>query len=172
MATLRNVTVSALFIVCGGPAIVLVFVPWFLTRFRIPGDEPTGQMLAAIALIAAGLVPLFESIVRFVVVGHGTLVPALPPEHLVVSGLYRFVRNPMYVGVLTAICGEALLFGSRHMLVYLAVVALIIHLFVCFYEEPKLTRTFPSEYRLYKRHVRRWLPRSSAWNSSTENTTE
>ena len=172
MATLRNVAVSIAFTVLGGPALVLGFMPWLITRFRIPTNEPPGQMLSAGALIAVGLVPLLESIVRFIVVGRGTLVPALPPEHLVVSGLYRFVRNPMYVGVLTVICGEALLFWNGNMLVYLAIVAFIIHLFVCFYEEPKLARTFPSEYSLYKRHVRRWLPRLSAWNNRTENATE
>jgi protein-S-isoprenylcysteine O-methyltransferase Ste14 len=172
MATLRNVAVSVAFTLFGGPALVLGFVPWLITRFRIPAGETPGQILAACALIAAGLVPLFDSIVRFIVVGRGTLVPALPPEHLVVSGLYRFVRNPMYVGVLTAICGEDLLFWNRNMLIHLAVVALLIHLFVCFYEEPRLALTFRAEYPLYKRHVRRWLPRLSPWNNSTENATK
>lgn len=98
-------------------------------------------------------------------VGHGTLVPVLPLEHLVVSGLYRYVRNPMYVGVLTVIAGKALLFWNRGMVTYLAAVWLTAHLFVCLYEEPKLTRTFPGEYALYKKNVPRWLPRTTPWES-------
>ncbi len=138
---------------------MLGYFPWTITRFLIPPGEPPGQTLGACLLIAAGLVPLLESIIRFITVGHGTLVPALPPEHLVVSGLYRYVRNPMYVGVLTVIAGEALLFRNRDMVIYLAAVWVTAHIFVCLYEEPKLTRTFPGEYLLYKRSVPRWFPR-------------
>lgn len=167
MANLRrNIAISLLFTLFGGPAIVQGYFPWSITRFRVPRDEPLGVTLAAGLLIAAGLVPLLESIVRFIAVGHGTLVPAAPPEHLVVSGLYRYVRNPMYVGVLTAIAGEGLLFWNRGMVIYFAAVWFTMHLFVCFYEEPKLTRTFPSEYLLYKKSVPRWLPRLTAWNKS------
>lgn len=162
----RNVAVSLLFTLFGGPALVLGYFPWAITHFRVPPSEPLGQALAASLLIAAGLVPLLESIVRFVVVGDGTLVPAVPPEHLVVSGLYRYVRNPMYVGVLTVIAGEALLFWNRDMLIYLAAVWLAAHLFVFFYEEPKLMRTFPDEYPLYRKNVPRWLPRTTPWNQA------
>lgn len=165
MASLgRNIAVSLLFTFLGGPALVLGYLPWTITRFHVPPGEPLGQILAAGLLIAAGLAPLLESIIRFITVGHGTLVPALPPKHLVVSGLYRYVRNPMYVGVLTVIAGEALLFRSRDIVIYLVAVWLATHLFVSFYEEPKLTRAFPSEYPLYKRHVPRWIPRLAAWN--------
>ena len=159
----RNIAVSVLFTFFGGPALVLIFLPWTITSFRISPGEPLGQTLAAGLLIAAGLTPLLESIIRFIAVGHGTLVPALPPEHLVVSGLYRYVRNPMYVGVLTVISGEALLFWNRDMVNYLAAVWLASHLFVRFYEEPKLTRRFPGEYPRYKSHVPRWLPRVTPW---------
>lgn len=160
----RSIVASLLFTLFGGPALILVFIPWGLTRFRVPVHEPRIQILTAAAFILVGLIPLLESIVRFIVVGHGSLVPIAPPEHLVVSGLYRFVRNPMYVGVLTAIAGEALLFHSRDMVIHLAIVALAMHLFVCFYEEPKLGRTFPDEFPRYRSNVRRWLPRLTAWN--------
>jgi protein-S-isoprenylcysteine O-methyltransferase Ste14 len=116
-------------------------------------------------LIVAGLAPLLESITRFIIVGRGTLVPTAPTEHLVVSGLYRYVRNPMYLGVLTTILGETLLFASRAMIEYLAVVFAMFHLFVVFYEEPKLTSLYPEEYTLYRHHVRRWLPRPHARNA-------
>ncbi|MGA8729682.1 MAG: isoprenylcysteine carboxylmethyltransferase family protein [Terracidiphilus sp.] len=160
----RNIAVSLLFTLFGGPALVLGYFPWTITRFRIPPAESLGQVLAASLLITAGLVPLFESIVRFITVGHGTLVPVLPQEHLVVNGLYRFVRNPMYVGVLITLAGEAVLFWNLGMVIYLASAWLIMDLFVRFYEEPKLTRTFPAEYPLYKKNVPRWIPRLTAWN--------
>lgn len=167
MASLRlNVLASVLFTLFGGPGIVLLFVPWAITRMRIPADEPSAQHAAAALLIALGLVPLFESIVRFVRVGRGSLVPTVPTERLVVSGLYRYLRNPMYVGVLTALTGEALLFSSRGLLVEWALVWLFYHLFVLLYEEPRLARTYPAEYAIYRAHVRRWLPRLTPWHSA------
>jgi protein-S-isoprenylcysteine O-methyltransferase Ste14 len=87
----------------------------------------------------------------------------VPTEHLVVSGLYRYVRNPMYVGVGLALAGEALLFWSRHIVIELAIAAVVMDIFVRFYEEPKLTSTFGEEYRRYQRHVGRWIPRVRPW---------
>ena len=167
MPSLRtNVVGSVLFTFFGGPAIILALVPYYITHFRVPANEARTQIAAAILLILIGLIPLLESIIRFVVVGHGSLVPIAPPEHLVVSGLYRFVRNPMYVGVLTVITGEALVLMKRGMFIHLCVVWLLIQLFIVFYEEPKLARTFPSEYPRYRSHVHRWLPRITPWNDS------
>ena len=169
MASLRqNILISTLFTLFGGPGLILVYFPYTITRFRLPSGQPTWRFVTAGLLVAAGLAPLFESIVRFIVVGRGTLVPTTPTQHLVVSGLYRYVRNPMYVSVLTVIVGEALLFSGRAMVQYLATVFLGFHLFVCFYEEPKLTRTYPVEYARYRSHVRRWLPRLSPWNGNDE----
>lgn len=166
MASIRtSVVVSVLFTLFGGPALVLVLVPWLITRFRIPPGEPLVQVAVAATLMAIGLAPLFESMIRFIVVGHGTLVPAVPTKHLVVSGLYRYVRNPMYIGVITVLAGEAVLFRSRHMLVYLALVWLIMHLFVCLYEEPKLARTYGEEYARFRRNVPRWIPRLMPWRN-------
>jgi protein-S-isoprenylcysteine O-methyltransferase Ste14 len=164
----RNALVSALFVVFGGPGIVLVYVPFAITRFRLPPHEPRLEIALACALIALGLVPLFESIVRFVRVGRGTLVPTAPTEQLVVSGLYRFVRNPMYVGVLLSLFGETLLFASEGLLLFLAGAALGMHLFVCFYEEPALTRRHGEEYLLYVRNVPRWLPRLKPWRALSQ----
>jgi protein-S-isoprenylcysteine O-methyltransferase Ste14 len=113
-------------------------------------------------MIALGLPSLFESIARFVVIGRGTLVPAVPTQHLVVSGLYRYVRNPMYLGVVIAIAGESLLFPSRSMLIYLVCVWLAMHLFVCLYEERNLARTYGMEYERFKQNVPRWIPRLSS----------
>jgi protein-S-isoprenylcysteine O-methyltransferase Ste14 len=164
MANLRrNVIVSILFTIFGGPGIVLVYLPFWLTRFHVPAGEPRWQMALAGMLIGAGVAPLVESARRFVYAGRGTLSPTAPTEHLVVSGFYRFVRNPMYVGVLMALAGEIVLFERRIMAVYLATVWLATHLFVCFYEEPTLTRRYGAEYLRFKQIVPRWLPRLRAW---------
>ena len=161
----RSAAVSLLFTVLGGPALVLVLLPWTITRIRVAAGEPRAQVIAAAAIIGLGLIPLFESMIRFVVIGRGTLVPAVPTEHLVVSGLYRYVRNPMYSGVVTALAGEALLFPSRHMVVYLATVWVIMHIFVWLYEEPTLARKYGEEYDGFKRNVPRWIPRIKPWNA-------
>jgi protein-S-isoprenylcysteine O-methyltransferase Ste14 len=113
--------------------------------------------------MAAGTAPLIESIWRFVEVGRGTLMPAVPTEHLVVSGLYRFVRNPMYVGVLTALAGETLLFARRSMVIYWVGVATTIHFFVLVYEEPTLSKRYGADYAQFKKMVPRWLPRLRPW---------
>jgi protein-S-isoprenylcysteine O-methyltransferase Ste14 len=162
---LKNAVISILFIVVGGPAILLVYLPFWLTHFRIPVDEPQWQQLLAYLLIAAGAVPLLESATRFVHVGKGTLVPTNATQHLVVSGLYRFVRNPMYVGVATCLAAEAALFRSTDLVIELALVLIGVHLFVCFYEEPTLTERYGQEYAEYKRNVPRWLPRLTPWTS-------
>jgi protein-S-isoprenylcysteine O-methyltransferase Ste14 len=163
--TRRSVVVTLLFIVFGGPGFVLVYIPYWITRFRMPASEPLWQIILAITLIAAGLAPALESMKRFVFVGRGTLVPAVPTEHLVVSGFYRHVRNPMYTGLLVVLAGEAILLESRDLVIYIAAVWLATHLFVCFYEEPTLTRRYGVEYLRFKKHVPRWLPRMTPWRS-------
>jgi protein-S-isoprenylcysteine O-methyltransferase Ste14 len=169
MASLRrNIAISALFTLFGGPAFILGYFPYTLIRFRIPPNQPAWRLIAAILLIAAGLAPLFESIVRFIIVGRGTLVPTTPTVHLVVSGLYRYVRNPMYVGVTLSLIGEALLFRSDGLLIFLAAGCLAMHLFVCLYEEPALTRQFPADYPAYRNCVPRWLPRLTPWRELSE----
>jgi protein-S-isoprenylcysteine O-methyltransferase Ste14 len=162
----RSVLVSLLFIVFGGPGFVLVYIPYWLTRFHIPASEPEWQIVLAATLIAAGAAPAFESMRRFVIVGRGTLVPAVPTERLVVSGFYRHVRNPMYTGLLVVLLGEAILFESRGLVIYIAAIWLVTHLFVCFYEEPTLTRRYGVEYLRFKKHVPRWIPRLRPWRGS------
>ena len=159
----RNVIVTILFGVFGGPGFVLIYIPFWVTHFRIPAGEPIWQMIFAGALIALGVMPGIESARRFIYVGRGTLMPTVPTEHLVVSGFYRYVRNPMYAAVLFALIGELILFEKRALLLYMAVVWLVVHLFVCFYEEPTLTRRYGEEYLRFKRHVPRWLPRLTPW---------
>jgi|HubBroStandDraft_6_1064221.scaffolds.fasta_scaffold752999_1 protein-S-isoprenylcysteine O-methyltransferase Ste14 len=162
----RSAIVSILFTVFGGPGFVLVYFPFWITRFRVPAGEAHWQQLIAAALIVAGLAPLFASIWRFIFEGRGTLMPAVPTERLVVSGLYRYVRNPMYVGVVTSLWGETILFATSDMMKYTLTVWLLIELFIVFYEEPTLARRHPEDYPRYKQHVPRWLPRLKPWIDS------
>jgi protein-S-isoprenylcysteine O-methyltransferase Ste14 len=155
----RSLVVSILFTIFGGPGIILVYLPLAITRFRVPASEPIWQRAVAAAVIAAGLIPLLESIARFVRIGRGTLMPNVPTERLVATGLYRFVRNPMYVGDLVVLAGETLLFHSYAMLVYAAAVWLGLDQFIRRYEEPTLRRRHGEEYERYREQVHRWWPR-------------
>lgn len=159
----RNVIVSILFVVFGGPGIVLLYLPLWITRFSVPAGEPVWQKLVAAALILAGIAPGLESVRRFIYVGRGTLVPVAPPEHLVVSGFYRYVRNPMYAGVLLALAGEAILFWNKGMLIEIVLFLIATNVFIRTHEEPSLTRRYREEYLRYKQHVPRWLPRLTPW---------
>jgi protein-S-isoprenylcysteine O-methyltransferase Ste14 len=145
------------------PATVAGYVPYWLTGFRFePAWFPGARVFGAV-LIAAGLIPTVESFIRFALKGLGTPAPILPPQRLVVSGFYRYVRNPMYVGVVAVIIGETLLFARPSLAFYAAGVWLAFHLFVVLYEEPALRRKFGDDYATYCRHVGRWIPRLTPW---------
>lgn len=94
----------------------------------------------------------------FAVTGLGTPAPVDAPKVLVVKGLYRYVRNPMYVGVLSVILGQAILYGARVVFIYMLGVWAFFHVFVAFYEEPELRRQFGAQYEAYCRAVSRWIP--------------
>ncbi|HUK86381.1 MAG TPA: isoprenylcysteine carboxylmethyltransferase family protein [Terriglobales bacterium] len=151
---------SALFLVVA-PGTLAVYIPWTLCRWRLAppllGFLPL--RVVGVPLIAAGLAVLLDSFGRFALQGLGTPAPIAPPQHLVVSGLYRYVRNPMYVAVLALIFGQGLLFGSVVVLEYGLAVWLGFYLFVLLYEEPTLRAKFGAEYEQYCARVRRWLPR-------------
>jgi protein-S-isoprenylcysteine O-methyltransferase Ste14 len=146
------------------PATVAGWVPWWLTGWS--KQSPPFAAAAAWAgwlLVALGTVVVVESFVRFAIKGLGTPAPVAPTRQLVVSGLYRHVRNPMYVGVTSAIVGQALILGRSLLLQYAACVWLAFHLFVLLYEEPTLQRTYGMSYQTYKANVRRWWPRLAPW---------
>ena len=111
------------------------------------------------ALIVAGAVVLVHAFGRFVREGAGTPAPVAPTEHLVIGGLYRYVRNPMYLAVLAAVIGQALLLGQPVLLVYAALLFVLFAAFVRLYEEPVLQRRYGEEYEAYTRAVPAWLPR-------------
>jgi protein-S-isoprenylcysteine O-methyltransferase Ste14 len=141
------------------PATVAGLVPWWLTSWDVSHSLGLAARIAGVCLIVAGTAALLSAFVRFVIDGIGTPAPVAPTERLVVSGLYRYVRNPMYTAVVAAITGQAMVFGDPALLVYAGAVALMMHTFVVACEEPTLRREFGAEYRAYCAAVPRWLPR-------------
>ena len=143
-------------------------IPWALTHWQVASPEfakPIAQAAGA-SLAAMGVLLLVDSFARFAIKGLGTPAPVFPPKHLVVSGLYRHVRNPMYVGVVSAILGQALMFASTTLAIYGAFMWLGFHLFVLGYEEPTLRETFGAEYDTFRKNVPRWIPRLTPWRQT------
>ena len=143
------------------PGTVTVAVPYLILSGRSAGATwPTDTWLwLGTVPVALGTGVLLRCVWDFAVTGRGTPAPVDPPRELVVRGLYRYVRNPMYVGVLSILLGEALFFRSTALLIYAAGFLLTVHLFVLLYEEPVLRRKFGESYQRYCRTVNRWLPR-------------
>jgi protein-S-isoprenylcysteine O-methyltransferase Ste14 len=142
------------------PGVVGGYVPWrFLGLRRVRLDPLDPVQGISLVLVAGGAVLLGMCIVDFARYGRGTLAPADAPRQLVVRGLYRYVRNPMYLSVTTILVGELLLARSAGLLIYLAVWLVAVNLFVIGYEEPTLRRRFGAAYERYARRVHRWLPR-------------
>jgi len=150
------------------PGTVAGVIPYALSDWRVgpPLLGVAAIRIIGVAIAVAGLAGLIECFVRFSVKGHGTPAPVAPPDNVVVTGLYRHVRNPMYVAVVSIVVGQALLFGSVAMLEYAIVVWLFFHLAVVFYEEPTLRRQFGPSYALYRANVPRWWPRMRPWPRS------
>jgi protein-S-isoprenylcysteine O-methyltransferase Ste14 len=148
----------AIFFVLLLPGTVAGYVPFLILRaadrLRVPEFSPSS--VGASILVIAGSGVLLRCVWDFFAKGKGTLAPIDPPRVLVVSGLYRFTRNPMYNGVLALILGEAWLLGSVSLLKYSLLVLVFFHLFVVLYEEPALTSQFGESYRAYRRAVPRW----------------
>jgi protein-S-isoprenylcysteine O-methyltransferase Ste14 len=153
---------AAFFVV--GPGTVLGLIPWLITRWEIPGSTPIWRVVQVLGalLSVAGLMPLVNAFVQFAKAG-GTPMPITPPERLVVTGFNRYVRNPMYVGMLVILLGQAMLFGSLTLLVYGAFLGILAAAVVRWHEEPILVRRYGSEYQTYRRNVPAWLPRIRPW---------
>ena len=151
------------------PGTVAGIIPWWISQWRPKPSVFDVRWLAYVgaALVVCGLLALLESFARFALQGLGTPAPVLPTRHLVVTGLYRYVRNPMYVAVVMLILGQALMLADGRLLAYAALVWGCFHAFVLWYEEPTLRRAFGSEYQDYCANVRRWLPRLRPWTIST-----
>jgi protein-S-isoprenylcysteine O-methyltransferase Ste14 len=151
---------SALFFAIA-PGVVAGLVPWWLTGWRVRGPLAHWAPLriAGVIMLTAGAIVLAQAFVRFVAEGRGTPAPVAPTERLVTGGLYRHVRNPMYVAVVAVITGQALALGQPVLLGYAAAVWITVASFVRWYEEPALARQFGAQYEAYRRSVRAWWPR-------------
>jgi protein-S-isoprenylcysteine O-methyltransferase Ste14 len=140
------------------PGMVAGFIP--LALLRTGTRIQTGFLsYCAFPLWIVGVVILVWCFWDFLAKGKGTPAPIDPPRELVLTGLYRYVRNPMYVGVLLVIIGHFLWFGFWNLLIYAALVFLAFHSFVIFYEEPNLRQRFGAAYDDYLKRVPRWIPR-------------
>jgi protein-S-isoprenylcysteine O-methyltransferase Ste14 len=146
------------------PGVVAGVVPWAITRYTGLAALPVAVL--GLALVALGLAALVACFVQFVREGRGTPAPIAPTEQLVVGGLYRWVRNPMYLAVGTIILGQAIAFASVGVLVWFGLFGVAVAWFVMAYEEPTLRRTYGPSYDAYCRAVRAWWPRLTPWDGS------
>jgi protein-S-isoprenylcysteine O-methyltransferase Ste14 len=149
------------------PGTVAGVVPWWISRWQL---RPaflglSASRVAGAVLVVAGVAALLESFARFALRGRGTPAPLLPTQRLVVSGLYRHVRNPMYVAVVSVILGQGLVLADARVIGYAAAIWTVFHLFVLGYEEPALRRSFGAEYERYRASVPRWVPRVRPWRA-------
>ena len=160
-----SAVVGSVFFLLLAPGTVAGVVPWWISgwRIRVPLLHFSPFRWLGVLLIVAGIPVLLDSFARFALKGLGTPSPVFPTRQLVVSGLYRYVRNPMYLAVAAVIFGQGLLFGAVRVLEYGVLVWLAFHLFVLLYEEPVLRRSFGAEYESFCAHVGRWVPRLRAW---------
>lgn len=148
---------SLLFLIIA-PGTIAGYIPLALLR-QGPQIETGIFAYLAFPLWGIGGIVLLWSFWNFLNEGHGTPAPIDPPKELVVAGFYRYVRNPMYVGILAAILGHFLWFGYWSLLIYALVVFIAVNTFVTYYEEPTLKRKFGTAYEDYLRKVPRWIPR-------------
>ncbi len=163
---LRAIAGSIVFLFVA-PGIVAGLIPWAISGYRqeppLLGFVPFSWL--GVLLLLLGGVLLLETFARFALQGRGTPAPIAPTKELVVTGSYRFVRNPMYVAVVSLILGQALSFGSVGVLAWGTIVWLTVHLFVLTYEEPTLSQTYGAQYDRYRANVRRWIPRLTPWSA-------
>lgn len=149
------------------PCTLAGFIPWSITRWQLQppflGLELTRSL--GTILILAGVPGLVDAFARFALQGLGTPAPIAPPKNLVVTGFYRYVRNPIYVAVIAIILGQGVLMGDGRLILYGALLWLSFHAFVVVYEEPTLEQTFGKEYEAFRAAVPRWIPRMTPWRS-------
>ncbi len=151
-------TLGSLVFLVVAPGTVAGLVPWLITGWRST-DPWLGLQVLGVVLIALGAGVLLSAFGRFALEGIGTPAPLAPTETLVVSGLYRHVRNPMYLAVAATIVGQALLLGQPILLPYALIFLAVVAAFVKLYEEPVLSRRYGAQYDEYRRAVPAWRPR-------------
>ena len=156
--------IRALFAFLALPGVVAGLVPVLIAK---ADTNRHGGSVIGFGVLALGIMLLLWCVRDFYVAGKGTLAPWDPPKRLVIVGLYRFVRNPMYVAVLTVVLGWTIVFGSVWLAFYMVALAMAFHLRVMFYEEPRMRQQFAAEWKAYSAAVPRWLPRLGAKNDGT-----
>jgi len=149
---------SAVFLVVA-PGVVAGLIPWWLTGWRTGAAYPVPVRITGAVLTGAGAAALLGAFAQFAVQGRGTPAPPAPTEQLVVRGLYRYVRNPMYLAVLALITGQALLLSRPVLLSYAAAIAAAFIAFVYGHEQPTLARRYGARYQAYRQAVPGWRPR-------------
>src|SRR5215831_15669611 len=166
MSRVQAAVGSAVFFVLA-PGTIVGYLPWLLTGWQVRDPLPGWLPLRVlgVTLLLAGVGAIVHAFIRFVVEGLGTPAPVAAPRHLVVGGLYSYVRNPIYVSLVVAITGEALLLGQLWLLLYAAAVGLFLILWVFVVEEPALREQFGEEYETYRRAVPGWWPRLRPWKA-------
>jgi protein-S-isoprenylcysteine O-methyltransferase Ste14 len=139
------------------PVTVLIIIPLIIENdFSI---KETPASVSGLAFIITGLYFIVSTVALFIKIGKGTLAPWSPTGKLVISGLYRYVRNPMIIGVLMVLIGESVLFLSVRIFIWAVLFIIINTVYFILYEEPDLEKKFGEEYSTYKKYVNRWLPR-------------
>ncbi|MGH2839624.1 MAG: methyltransferase family protein [Solirubrobacteraceae bacterium] len=161
--TRRRAALGSLAFLVLVPGTVAGVLPWALTGWEARSPWPPLQVVG-MALVAAGAGVLLHAFARFVVEGVGTPAPVAPTERLVVGGLYRHVRNPMYLAVAATIVGQALILGRFGLLVYAVLFGVTVAAFVHGYEEPALAARYGEEYDAYRSAVPAWWPRQRPWD--------
>lgn len=156
---------SAVFFIAA-PGVVAGLIPWLLSRHYGLPLAPWPLVGAGAILVAASLGVLLHAFARFALEGLGTPAPIAPTDRLVIGGIYRHVRNPMYVAVLSIILGQALIFAAWPLAAYAALMAATMATFVRLYEEPVLLRQYGAEYEAYRANVPGWLPRLTPWRGA------
>ena len=144
------------------PGIPACLIPCALGLAEGPRVEAGAFHLLGLVPFAAGAVLVLRCLGEFVVRGRGTHVPMDAPRQLVVSGPYRYVRNPMYVGVMLVLLGETVWFGALWVALYAICLCIAFHAFILLHEEPHLRRTFGASFEAYRHAVPRWIPRGTA----------
>ena len=152
---------SLIFLVVA-PGVVAGLVPWWLTGWKV-GASFIPLKVVGVVLVVLCCVALLHAFGRFVE-GLGTPAPIAPTERLVIGGLYRYVRNPMYLAVAGIVVGQALILGRLVLVAYTAMFLVVVAVFVHRYEEPTLRRRFDGDYETYLRAVPAWWPRRRPWN--------
>ena len=160
------ITSAAFFAVA--PGFVAGFMPWYITDGWTRNESIGGWPLASVGvvLIVVGVAVLVHGFAHYVIEGFGTPAPIAPTERLVVGGLNRYVRNPMYLAVVGTILGQALLLARPVLLVYAAIASATMAAFTHWYEEPMLAQQFGTQYESYCKQVPPWIPRLRHWSGN------